>query len=349
MSGGHARELERFGDRYAGRRVCVTGGAGFIGGHLADALVSLGASVRIIDDLSTSTIDHVARVVDRAPDRTRFVYASILDPGALRDAMEGCEVVFHLAAMGSVPRSMEEPERCMEVNVTGTVRVAEEARAQGTARLVFAGSSSVYGVGDPAHPQVPRRETDLPDPLSPYAASKLSGEHVVRAWARSMGVDGVTLRYFNVFGLRQPADSAYAAVIPTFLRALREGGRGTIYGDGSFSRDFTPVENVVLANLLAGDSERRLAGRAVNIGCGARMTIRELHATLAELTGRPEAEPEFSEVRSGDVPHSLADISAARDLLGYEPLLSAREGLRRLVEGIGEGEQEGPDVIFRIA
>ena len=349
MSGGHAREFERFGDRYAGRRVCVTGGAGFIGGHIVDALVSLGAHVRVIDDLSTSTIDHIARVVERAPDRTRFVYGSILDPSALREAMDGSEVVFHLAAMGSVPRSLEEPERCMAVNTTGTVRVAEEARAQGTMRIVFAGSSSVYGVGDPSHPQVPRRETDLPDPISPYAASKLASEHVVRAWARSMGVDGVTLRYFNVFGARQPADSAYAAVIPAFVKALSGGRPGLIYGDGTFSRDFTPVDNVVLANLLAGDSERRLGGRSVNIGCGSRMTIRELHAALAELTGRESVEPEFAEVRSGDVPHSLADISAARDLLGYEPIVTPREGLERLVEGTGEDEDEGPNVIFRIA
>lgn len=349
MSGGHARDFERFGDRFSGRRICVTGGAGFIGGHLVNALITLGASVSIIDDLSTGSIEQVARAVERAPKQARFVYASILDPAGLREAMEDCQVVFHLAAMGSVPRSLAEPQRCMDVNVAGTVRVAEEARAQGAARLIFAGSSSVYGVGDPSRPQVPRRESDLPDPLSPYAASKLSAEHVIRAWARSMGLDAVTLRYFNVFGPGQPADSDYAAVIPAFLKTLRAGRRATIFGDGTFSRDFTPVRNVVLANLLAADSQQRLAGRAVNIGCASRMTIRELHDTLAELTGRQDIQPEFAEVRSGDVPHSLADISAARDLLGYEPILSARDALELLVEGADQEEEEGPDVIFRIA
>jgi nucleoside-diphosphate-sugar epimerase len=348
MDGG-LDHLRKFGDSFRDRRVCVTGGAGFIGGHLVEALVSLGAHVRVIDDLSSSSIDHIAGVVERTPERVRFLYASILEDGALREAVEHCEVVFHLAAMGSVPRSLEEPERCMSVNTTGTVRVLEAARRAGVLRVVFASSSSVYGVGDPAHPRVARVESDPPDPLSPYAASKIAGEHVVRAWSRSMGIDGVSLRYFNVFGPRQPADSAYAAVIPAFVRALREGRPGTIYGDGSFSRDFTPVANVVDANLLAARAEGPLLGAGVNIGLGDRMTILELHRSLAELLGRPDVEPEFRPARAGDVPHSLADISAARALIGYEPVVAAQAGLEALVHQQDGDEGERPNVIFRIA
>jgi nucleoside-diphosphate-sugar epimerase len=345
MDGGPA-QLKQFGDTYRDRSVCVTGGAGFIGGHLVEALVSLGASVRVIDDLSGSTIDHIASVVEGAPDRVRFIYASILESGALREAVEGCDVVFHLAAMGSVPRSIEEPERCMAVNTTGTVRVLEAARLAGASRVVFASSSSVYGVGDPAHPRV---ETDIPDPLSPYAASKIAGEHAVRAWSRSMGIDGVSLRCFNVFGPRQAADSAYAAVIPAFVRAIREGRPGTIFGDGSFSRDFTPVENVVVANLLAGSAEGPLLGAGANIGLGSRMTILELHRAIARLLGRPDLEPEFRPARSGDVPHSLAAIGVARSLIGYEPVLGAEAGLEALVRHEDGGEGDRPNVIFRIA
>lgn len=238
----------------------------------------------------------------------------------------------------------------MAVNTTGTVRVAESARRAGVGRVVLASSSSVYGVGASADDGAGRREDELPQPMSPYAASKLAAEHVVSTWAQSFDIDGVSLRYFNVFGPHQSADSAYAAVIPAFLAALRAGKRPTIFGDGSFSRDFTPIENVVRANLLAASSETALAGQAVNIGCGERMTIRELFDTLAELTGQTDATPEFRPARSGDVPHSLADISLARTLLGYTPEVTPREGLASLAARSPEDDEEqGPDVLFRIA
>jgi nucleoside-diphosphate-sugar epimerase len=329
--------VARLRRHYEGRPVCVTGGAGFIGGHLVDALLSVGASIVVLDDLSNSTLEHLASLIEFDPDRVRFVHGSILDDDAVADATSEARTIFHLAAMGSVPRSVAEPQRAWSVNATGTLRVLEAARrrwqgidraASGAGeRLVFAASSSAYG-DDPTLPKV---ESTLPRPVSPYAASKLAGEHLLSSWAHSYGLSTVSLRYFNVFGPRQPADSAYSAVIPAFAKRLAAGVPPVIYGDGKQSRDFTPVANAVLATMLAGAAERHLKGEVMNIGTGRRTTLLELAALLAQMMDRPGVQPELAPPRPGDVAHSLADISRARDLIGYTPIQPLEAGLKDTV------------------
>lgn len=319
---------------YEGRSVCVTGGAGFIGGHLVDALLSLGGVIYILDDLSSSTLDHVASLMELEPERVKFVHGSILDDDALGDACEKSQTVFHLAAIGSVPRSIVEPQRSWSVNATGTVRVMEAARRfwcpdggrpdpAARQRVVLAASSAAYG----DDPSLPKIETQYPRPLSPYAASKLAGEHILASWSSSYGISTASVRFFNVFGPRQPADSAYAAVIPAFSKKLLAGERPIIFGDGKQSRDFTSVTNAVLATLLAGACERHLAGEVFNVGTGGRVDLLELAALMADLCGVPHLTPELRPARVGDVPHSLADFSRARDVLGYQPVESLRDGL----------------------
>lgn len=331
-----ADKAEAFRRALKGRAVCVTGGAGFIGGHLSRALLELGASVTIIDDLSNSDAGNVAELVDRFPGRCRFVYASILDPRGLRDAVVGTEVVFHLAAMGSVPRSISEPERTMQVNLTGTLRVAELCREAGVRRWVYSASSSAYG-DDPAGGRAPRVESQLPRPMSPYAVSKLAAEYVVRAWAVCYGLPGISLRYFNIFGPRQPADSQYSAVIPVFIKRLSEGRAPIVYGDGLQTRDFTPVENAVYANLLAACAVRDPRGEVVNIGLGRRTTILELLNHITRLTDRAGVQPKFEPERAGDIPHSQADIARAKEVLGYEPIRTLEEGLAETAEWFQKG------------
>lgn len=313
---------------YEGRSVLVTGGAGFIGGHLCDALVSLGATLRVIDDLSNSSLEHLAGLIELEPDRIRFVHGSILDDDALAEAAKGCATVFHLAALGSVPRSIEEPQRTWSVNATGTLRVLEAARRVGASRVVFAASSSAYG----DQPELPKVETQPPRPMSPYAASKLAGENLLAVWARCYGLSTVSLRYFNVFGPRQAADSAYAAVVAAFAKALLNGTPPVIFGDGSASRDFTFVGNAVLATLLAGAAPASLRGEVVNVGTSSRMTILELAREMARAAGVPQVEPRFQPSRPGDVAHSQADITLARTLLGYVPVTSVSEGLAETIE-----------------
>lgn len=316
-------QLEGFRAKLGGRTVCVTGGAGFIGGHLVDALLRVGAKVRVIDDLSGSNGEHIAEVVEREPGRVRFVYGSILEPAALEAVVEGAECVFHQAAMSSVPRSIEEPERTLEVNVTGTWRVLEAARRAGVQRVVYAASSSAYGASE----KLPKVEDDAGDVVSPYAASKLAGEYLVRSWSRTYGVDGASLRYFNIFGPRQSAESAYAAVIAAFMKRLCNGERPVIFGDGAQSRDFTHVDNAVYANLLAASNNKPLGGAVMNVGTGDRTTVLELAHELARITGNEGVEPVFEAPRAGDVMHSLADISRARELIGYEVVRGKGEGL----------------------
>lgn len=318
---------------FKGRTVCITGGAGFIGGHLATALLDVGAAVQIIDDLSNSEADAPAALIDQHPGRCRFVFGSILDPRALSEAVMGADAVFHLAAIGSVPRSIAEPERTMAVNLTGTLRVAQACREAGVRRLIYSASSSAYG-DEPtgASGRGPCVETMAPRPMSPYAVAKLGGEHVVRTWAVCYGLPGVSLRYFNVFGPRQPGDSAYSAVIARFIKKLSEGQQPVVYGDGLQTRDFTPVGNVVYANMLAASAPRDPRGEVINIGLGKRTTVLELLDKLAKLTGRTDASPKFEPERTGDIPHSQADIARAKELLGYEPLLSFDEGLAETEE-----------------
>lgn len=313
---------------YEGREVCVTGGAGFIGGHLCDALLSLGASIRVIDDLSNSNLEHLSGLIEFEPERVRFVHGSILDDDALSEAVGGAQTVFHLAALGSVPLSIEKPQRSWSVNATGTVRVLEAARAARAQRVIYAASSSAYG----DQPDLPKVETQTPKPLSPYAASKLAGEHLMSVWANCYGLSTVSLRYFNIFGPRQNPDSAYAAVVASFVKSLLAGDPPTVYGDGSQTRDFTFVGNAVLATLLAGSCQGRLTGQVVNVGTGRRVSILDLATGLARQSGIPHVQPVFRPARSGDVAHSLADITLAKSLLGYEPVTALEDGLGETIE-----------------
>ena len=302
-------------------RALVTGGAGFIGHHLVRHLLQRGDEVSVIDDLSTSTLDRLAPVADRIT----FVAGSIIDPVSLDSAIEGCEVIFHLAALPSVARSVRAPRATNAVNTDGTIEVMLAANRAGVRRVVYAGSSSVYGQS----PEMPRRESQVPDPRSPYATSKLAGEGYVHSLGDLHGIETVALRYFNVFGPGQDPASEYAAVIPRFVTALLRGDQPMILGDGSVSRDFTYVDNVVAANLLAA-SAADADQLTCNIGCGERHTLLDLLQVIGELVG-VEPKPTFAEPRAGDVPHSQADISLARDRLGYVPDVGLREGLRRTI------------------
>ena len=307
---------------YAGRRVCVTGGAGFIGSHLVDALRELGADVAVLDDFSNGRVENLGDTSS-----IRLVRGSILDPDALADALDGATTVFHQAALGSVPASVEDPVSYQQANADGTLAVLEHCRAHRIERVVYAASSSAYG-DQPASPKV---EAMVPDPLSPYAASKLAGEHLLRTYAHCYGISGVSLRYFNIFGPRQRADSPYAAVNPRFADALRAGEKPVIFGTGEQTRDFTFVANAVWANLLAGCVTSPLRGESLNIACGEAISLLDL---LSEMSGAlgTSADARFEPVRAGDVMHSKADISAARRVLGFEPIVGFADGLRQTLE-----------------
>lgn len=308
----------------------VTGGAGFIGSHLVAELLRRGRTVRVVDDFSTGRADNLAAVAG-LPLLT-VVKAGLADFGVLREACRGADRVFHLAAAASVPRSVADPVGSHVANAGGTLNVLVAARDAGVRRVVYSGSSSAYG-DSPVHPKV---ESLAPAPVSPYAASKLAGEHYCRAFSAVYGLSTAVLRYFNIFGPRQDPSGPYAAVLPLFAAALREGRRPVIYGDGSQSRDFTYVANAVAANLLAGDCAAPLAGEPLNIGTGRSVTVLAALQELGRRMGvRPD--PEFRPPRVGDVQHSEADITAARQVLGYEPVVGFDEGLRRLVDGDAAG------------
>lgn len=334
-----AELVHRLQPMVSGRAFCITGGAGFIGGHIVDALVSMGASVTVIDDLSNSTAEHLVDLIELEPQRVRFVHGSILDDGALNEAVAGAKVVLHLAAVGSVPLSIANPERTWTVNAAGTVRVLQAARRAGVERVVYSASSSAYGDAPcqtPGATAAPRKESEAPQPLSPYAAAKLAGEHAMRAWSKCYGLSAVSLRYFNIFGPRQAADSAYAAVIASFARKLVMGESPVIFGDGTQSRDFTPVASVVAANLLAATSTKDLCGQVVNIGTGVRTDLLTLARIMAEkvgtpVNGAPLPTPIFRSARAGEVLHSQADISAARKLLDYQPVGTLEEALAETI------------------
>ncbi len=302
-------------------RALVTGGAGFIGHHLVLALLAGGHQVAVLDDFSTGARERLSNLTD-----AEVVEGTILDPAAVDQATGGCEVVFHEAALPSVARSVIDPKRTNEINATGTIEVMLAAARQGVRRLIFAGSSSVYGNS----PELPRSESQVPDPRSPYAASKLAGEGYVHALGALHGVETVVLRYFNIFGPGQDPASEYAAVIPRFVTALLRGERPVVYGDGQTSRDFTFVDNAVSANLLAS-TVPGVTGLTCNIGCGTRYTLLELLDAISRAVGRPP-DPVFEPERPGDVPHSQADITLARERLGYVPTVSFEEGIARTVE-----------------
>jgi len=297
----------------------VTGGAGFIGSNIVEALVGSGERVRVLDDLSNGTEANLTPFGDAV----ELVRGDIRDLATVARAAEGAKVVLHLAALGSVQRSVEDPATSNDVNVIGTLNVLTAARDAGAGRVVFSSSSSVYG----ENPTLPKTEDLTPDPISPYAATKLAGECYARVFARVYGLDTVCLRYFNVFGPRQRPDSQYAAVIPLFMGWARDGKPLVIHGDGEQSRDFTYVDNVVRANLLAAEAHN-VSGRVFNIACGTRYSLLDIVSALERVGGR-KLERSHTDARVGDVRHSEADISAAADALGFEVTVGFDEGLAR--------------------
>jgi UDP-glucose 4-epimerase len=303
-------------------RVLVTGGGGFIGSHLAARLVADGHDVRVLDNFATgrrSNIDAIGGDVE-------LIEGDIQSYERAHNAVRGCEIVFHQAALPSVPRSIQDPLTSNATNVIGTLNILLAARDEGVRRVICASSSSVYG----ANPTLPKQEDMATMPISPYATAKLAGEGYCRSFGVGYGLQTVALRYFNVFGARQDPTSQYAAVIPNFITALLDGTPLTIFGDGEQSRDFTYVDNVVQANLLAVDAPD-VSGRVFNIAYGQKVTLNELVTELQELIGT-EAEINYRPRRPGDVPHSLASLERARTELGYEPRIDLREGLTRTIE-----------------
>jgi UDP-glucose 4-epimerase len=300
----------------------ITGGAGFIGSSIAEALLAAGDGVRILDDFSSGRRENLRSLAGH-----ELIEGTIVDPETVARAMRGVEVVFHEAAIPSVFRSVEDPPATMLAGVQGTTVVLDAARRAGVRRVVFAASSSAYG----ETPVLPKVETMEPQPLSPYAVSKLTCEHLMRVFASLYGLETVSLRYFNVFGPRQDPKSEYAAVVPKFVTAALRRERPVVFGDGEQTRDFCFIDNAVRANLLAATTSRKLRGEVVNIACGERTSLNQLLGFLRELTGAP-LEADHRPARAGDVKDSLADVTAARELFGYEPRIDVREGLKRTVE-----------------
>jgi nucleoside-diphosphate-sugar epimerase len=308
--------------------VLVTGGGGFIGSHLVEALLQRGASVRALDDLTTGHRANLAGVLahPKAQKAFTFIEGDVTDRNTVQEAIKGVEYVLHQAALPSVQRSVEDPITSNRVNVEGTLNVLVAAKEARVRRVVYASSSSVYGDS----PQLPKIESMPTNPLSPYAVSKLAAEAYCRTFTRVYGLETVSLRYFNVFGPRQDPNSLYAAVLPRFIGALLSKEPPVIYGDGSQSRDFTYIENVVQANLLALEATG-VGGEAFNIACGASVTLKTVLECLAEFSNRAVV-PEYQGSRVGDIKHSLADISKAERMLGYRPVIPFHEGLKRTFE-----------------
>jgi nucleoside-diphosphate-sugar epimerase len=301
----------------------VTGGAGFIGSHIAAALAKDGARVRVLDDLSTGHRENI----DEIGGDVEFIQGSVADEELLNKVLQDVELVFHEAAIPSVPRSVEAPRQTHIASVDGTFSLLIAARDRGVKRVVYAASSSAYG----DQPTLPKSEEMRPDPLSPYAVAKLVGEYYCRAFTRVYGLETVSLRYFNVFGPRQDPGSQYSGVVSRFISVLLSNERPVIYGDGEQSRDFTYIDNVVFANLSAA-SAKEASGKVINVANGQRITLNQLLAELKELMGKQDVTAEYLEPRVGDVRHSLADITMARELLGYESKVDLREGLQRTID-----------------
>ena len=302
----------------------VTGGAGFIGSSIARALIARGDGVRIIDNFSTGKRENLTEIADRI----ELLEGDIRDDKLLAKAIGGVEVVYHEAAIASVPQSMAEPLENHAVNATGTMRVLEAARRAGVRRVVYAASSAAYG----DEPTLPKVETMAPAPISPYGATKLAGEVAMQVYARAFGLETVCLRYFNVFGPRQDPKSEYAAVIPKFITVALSGKQPRIFGDGKQSRDFCHIDNVVEANFAAAAADAaRASGGVFNVGCGESIDLNRVVALIGDILGKKlEAihEPE----RAGDIKHSWGDVSAARAALGFKASVSFTEGLRRTIE-----------------
>jgi len=300
----------------------VTGGGGFIGSNLVRAALERGRPVRVLDNFSTgfrANLEEVADAID-------LMEGDLRDPDTCRRACEGAGVVLHQAAVPSVPRSMEHPQESFDANTVGTHNLLMAARDAGVRRLVFAASSSAYGAGE----DLPKRESMPLLPVSPYAAAKAAGELYAATFCRAFGLETVSLRYFNVFGPRQDPTNQYAGVIAAFATRMLRGRQPVIFGDGAQSRDFTYIDNVIHANLLAAQAPK-LSGEVVNIGCGQAIDLNRMVAVFNEILGT-DFEPTYEPPRPGDVKHSLADISAARRLLGYEPQVDFTDGLRETID-----------------
>lgn len=312
------------------QRVLITGGAGFIGHHLAIAWRRRGAEVVVLDNFRTGRRENVdAIVAQTGAEGFTLVEGTITDPATVRRAMEGCAVVHHLAAQVSVPESVERPHECVEINVGGTLHVLEAARAAGVSRVVFSSSAAVYG----DDPRSPKTEDMTPAPKSPYGITKLDGEYYLRMFAEMFGVPTVSLRYFNVFGPRQDPRSVYAAAVPIFIdRALR-GAPITIFGDGAQTRDFVYVEDVCAANILAATSDRAGRGEVFNVAQGGIITIRDLAETVVRITGSA-SEIAHAPERAGDIRHSRASIARITEALGFSPRTGLAEGITHAVAAV---------------
>ena len=299
--------------------VLVTGGAGFIGSNLADELIRQGAKVKIIDDLSTGFRENLEEINGDFD----FIEGSLNDAEKLQQAVEDVEIIFHQAALPSVPRSVEDPSATHEACVNATFNLLNAAKENNVKRLIYAASSSAYG----DQPTLPKVETMIPKPLSPYAGAKLMGEYYCQIFSRVYGLEAVCLRYFNVFGPRQNPSSMYSGVISRFIDALMKDETPVIYGDGEQSRDFTYIANVVDANIKAAQTSQGI-GEVMNAANGDRISLNELFEVLKKITGKPDVSAEYKDERTGDVKHSQADNTRAVEWLGYEKLVGLEEGLR---------------------
>ncbi len=304
------------------RHFLVTGGAGFIGSHLVHALVDRGETVRVLDNFLTGKRENLADVADAID----LIEGDLRDPDDCRRACDGVDVVFHEGALPSVPKSVEDPLASHQANVDGTFNILLAARDAGVKRLVYAASSSAYG----DTPTLPKVEDMPPSPLSPYAVQKLTGEYYCKTFYDCFGLQTLSLRYFNVFGPRQDPASQYAAAIPAFVTAILKDQPPTIYGDGEQTRDFTHVDNVVYANLLAADAPET-RGEAVNLACGERVSVNQIIAAINQSLGK-SVEPTYVDPRPGDVKHSLADISLAKKVIGFRPKILFDEGLALAID-----------------
>jgi UDP-glucose 4-epimerase len=301
----------------------VTGVAGFIGRSIAAALLARGESVRGVDSFITGKASNLVGL-----DAMEFIKGDLADAAVCATVCAGIEIIFHEAALASVPRSVADPVATNVACVDATLNLLVAARAAGVRRVIYAGSSSAYGES----PTLPKQEDMLPNPISPYAVAKLACEHYMRAFTRVYGLETVVLRYFNVFGPYQDPTSQYSGVLALFSRKMLAGEQPTIYGDGEQSRDFTYIDNVVHANLLAAEAPaEKASGQMVNAATGERITLNEIFGILSELTSY-EGRPAYAPARAGDIRDSLADIGLAGEVLGYKPIVDLREGLRRTVE-----------------
>lgn len=303
-------------------RVLVTGGAGFIGSHIAEHLVNDGHEVRVVDNLTTGRKENFAHFADKIA----FTEGDIRDAALMVELAQGCELIYHEAAVVSVPYSVDHPQETHDVNIQGTINVLQAAKTAGVRRVIFACSAAIYG----EEPELPKTEKMAPLPLSPYGVEKITGEYYLGTWNKLYGVETVSLRYFNVFGPRQDPKSPYSGVISIFVDRAISKKQPTIFGDGGQYRDFVFIDNVVQANILAG-TVPNAAGRCYNVGCGAQTSLNDLLEILGELSGG-EIKANYEDPRAGDIRESVADISRAKAELGYDPKVAVKEGLRQLLE-----------------